>query len=208
VSNVFLALVAIQGLLFLGRKHDFGPDSPFSEPWERQAFGVFFLALGMTAIGSAYFHLGPDPGTLFWDRLPMAVVFPSLLAIMIGERIDMRTGRILFLPLLAAGIGSVLYWRYMETTGAGDVRFYALIQFFPMAAIPAMVLLFPPLYTRTADLLGVLGWYALAKVAEVFDAAIFRANAVVSGHTIKHMASAAAAYWILRMLKRRRHMRA
>jgi hypothetical protein len=66
-----------------------------------------------------------------------------------------------------------------------------------------MLLLFPPRYTRTGDLFGVVGLYALAKIFELLDAQVFALGRLVSGHTLKHLASAMAAYWILRMLRKR-----
>jgi hypothetical protein len=38
---------------------------------------------------------------------------------------------------------------------------------------------------------------------ELNDGLVFSAGHVVSGHTLKHLAAAAAGYWILRMLQRR-----
>jgi hypothetical protein len=46
-----------------------------------------------------------------------------------------------------------------------------------------------------------VGLYALAKVLEGLDKPIFRAGQFVSGHTLKHLAAAAAGYWLLRMLR-------
>jgi len=204
VSNAPWALVGILGLLFLGRKRKSGQDSTFTEDWERGAFAVLFAAVGLVAIGSAWFHLAPTPATLVWDRLPMAVIFMSVFALTIAERIDMRAGRALFLPLLALGVSSVLYWRHTEAIGKGDVRFYFLIQFFPMLAVPILLLLFPARYTRTADLAVCLAWYALAKVFELGDAGVFATTRIVSGHTLKHLAGALATVWLLRMVKFRR----
>jgi len=204
VSNVPWAVVGILGLLLVGRKRESGPGSPFAEDWERGAFAVLFAGIGLVAIGSAWFHLAPTPATLVWDRLPMAVIFMSVFGITIAERIDMRAGRALFLPLLALGISSVLYWRHTEAIGKGDVRFYFLIQFFPMLAVPILLLLFPARYTRTADLAVCLAWYALAKVFELGDARVFAATGIVSGHTLKHVAGALASVWLLRMVRFRR----
>ena len=41
-----------------------------------------FLAAATAAVGlgSAWYHLQPDDAHLFWDRLPMAVVFMALIA--------------------------------------------------------------------------------------------------------------------------------
>ena len=204
VSNAPWAVVGILGLLFVGRKRESGPGRPFTEHWERGAFAVLFAAIGLVAIGSAWFHLAPTPATLVWDRLPMTLIFMSVFALTIAERIDMRAGRALFPPLLALGISSVLYWRHTEAIGKGDVRFYFLIQFFPMLAVPILLLLFPARYTRTADLAVCLVWYALAKVFELGDASVFATTKIVSGHTLKHVAGALATVWLLRIVKLRR----
>ena len=204
VSNAPWAVVGILGLLSVARKRESGPDGPFIEDWERGAFAVLFAAIGLVAIGSAWFHLAPTPETLVWDRLPMALIFMSVFGITIAERIDMRVGRMLFLPLLALGISSVLYWRHTAVIGHGDIRFYFLVQFFPMLAVPILLLLFPARYTRTADLAVCLAWYALAKAFELGDARVFAATGIVSGHTLKHLAGALATVWLLRMVKLRR----
>ncbi|MGD0097252.1 MAG: hypothetical protein ABSB60_12210 [Terracidiphilus sp.] len=66
-----------------------------------------------------------------------------------------------------------------------------------------MALLFPPRYTRSRDVGFVVAFYALAKALEYFDKPIFAALRVVSGHTLKHLAAAAAGYCILRMVRKR-----
>jgi hypothetical protein len=167
--------------------------------WERWAFGVLFGGLALTALGSAYYHLAPDDARLFWDRLPMALVFMSLCAIIAGDRTGARAGQWLLAPLLASGAASVVYWR--ET---GDLRFYALVQFFPMLALPLMLLLFPPRRIRTPDLWAVFGWYALAKAFELLDAPIFALGGIVSGHSLKHLAVGAAAWRLFRIAGDRR----
>ncbi|MFH1571533.1 MAG: hypothetical protein ABIL09_26310, partial [Gemmatimonadota bacterium] len=108
------------------------------------------------------------------------------------------------LALLAVlGAASVGYWRWSLSTGTEDLRPYALIQYLPVLVIPLVVLLFPGRYTRSRDLLGVLGLYAVAKAFEVFDSAVFTRTGLVSGHTLKHLVAAAAAGWVLRMVVRR-----
>jgi uncharacterized protein YbjT (DUF2867 family) len=43
-----------------------------------------------------------------------------------------------------------------------------------------------------------LAAYALAKLAEHFDAAILAATGQVGGHALKHLLAALAAWWIVR----------
>lgn len=203
VSNAPFILVAALGLTVLLLPGTQG-QGPFTDPSERWAFLILFAGVGLTGFGSGYYHLAPSNVTLFWDRLPMTIAFMSLFASIIAERISLNAGRSLLLPLLAVGIASVMNWHLGEIRGAGDLRLYGFVQYFPLLAIPILVLLFPPRYTRTADLFGALGWYGLAKILELLDAQIFALGNLVSGHTLKHLASALGTYWILRMLKTRR----
>ena len=202
ISNVPFVVVGILGLMILLSQPP-RTAAPFTDPWERWPFLVLFLGVGLTGFGSAYYHLAPTTSRLFWDRLPMTIVFMALFVTIIGERIGLTVGRRLFWPLVAVGVGSVVYWHVGELAGRGDLRFYGLVQFFPLLAIPLMLFLFPPRYTGTAQLLGVLGLYILAKIFELYDAQIFALGGIVSGHTLKHLAAAAATYFILRMLQTR-----
>ena len=204
VSNVPFLLVGVWGLwCVLHRQTETG--SPFVDPVERRPFVLFFLGVGLTGLGSAYYHLEPNNDRLVWDRLPMVVAFMSLFVAVLGERIDVRFGIGLLLPLVALGIGSVWYWHASEQHGRGDLRPYYFVQFYPMLALPLLLLLLPPRYTRTSDLFIALGWYVLAKVCEhPGDHRVYELGHVVSGHTLKHLAAATAAYWILRMLQHRR----
>ena len=66
-----------------------------------------------------------------------------------------------------------------------------------------MLLLLPARYTGTADIWIALLWYGLGKLFEALDGQIYELTHVISGHSLKHLATAAAAWWFLRMLRRR-----
>ena len=191
-----LAGVAGLGLLQPGR-------AAFVDGRERWPYAVFFAGLVLTAFGSAWYHLEPGNVRLVWDRLPLAVTIMGLFAAAIAERISVRAGVALLAPLVALGLFSVLYWHAGEMHGRGDLRLYGLVQFYPMLAVPLLMALFPPRYTRAADLGVAVGIYAGAKVFEVLDGAILAAGHVVSGHTIKHIFVALAGYQVARMLRAR-----
>lgn len=203
VSNLPFLVVGLAGLRFVARARTGGGSDAFLTPGERLPYRVLFFGVALTGIGSAYYHWLPDNATLFWDRLPMTVAFMALLSSVIAERVNLRLGKYLLGPLVTLGVLSTLYWHFGEQRGVGDLRPYALVQFGSLVAIPLMALLFPPRYSGTADLFAAIGWYALAKLFEHFDHEIF-ALLGVSGHTLKHLASAVGAWWILRMLERRR----
>jgi hypothetical protein len=160
---------------------------------------ALFVGILLTGLGSSYYHVAPDDGTLFWDRLPMTIGFMALLAGALGERFGEAVGRRALWPLLAIGAASLLWWRW-----TGDLRPYAWVQFYPCLALPILYLCFPAT-TGTAILITAAALYGLSKVLEYFDHAIYAASgAIVSGHTLKHLAAAAACYALLRYIAQRR----
>jgi hypothetical protein len=198
VSNVAFAIVGVWGLIVV-----FTPNAvEFIDARERWLYTVMFVALILTAFGSGYYHLAPDNARLVWDRIPIMIVFMALVSAVIAERVSVNAGLWLFPVLQVAGVGSVLLWRASELRGHGDLRFYAAVQVYSILVL-LLVLLFPPKYTRGPDFAIVVGLYVLAKILEEADRQVFALGHIVSGHTLKHLAAAAAGYWILRMLKKR-----
>ena len=175
----------------------------FVDRRERWPYVIAFAGMILVAIGSSYYHWAPDNARLVWDRLPMTIVFMSLVAAMIAERISVRAGLAILPVLLLFGFASVWQWYLSELRGVSDLRFYAAVQVYAIVTL-LLILLLPPKYTRSSDLPVVVGFYVLAKLLETFDRAVFSVGHIVSGHTLKHLVAAAAGWWILRMLERRR----
>jgi hypothetical protein len=159
---------------------------------------LLFLAIAMTGFGSAYYHLDPNDRTLFWDRLPMAIGFMIILAIAVEDRLDAKAGAILLWPLIAVGVFSLLQWRW-----TGDLRLYGWVQFFPCIALPVMFFLYSPRHSGTSYWLIAAALYAVAKLFESNDERIYSVGAILSGHTLKHLAAAAACFAILRYFQTR-----
>ena len=191
VSSLPFLLVALWGLRAVGSR------TAFVEKWERTAYTILLIAVALTAVGSGYYHASPSDARLFWDRLPMAAVFMALLATTIGERISPQGGRLLLFPLLAAGVVSVLYWRVSD-----DLRLYALVQFYAVAALPLILILFPPRYSGTAGIVTMIALYGLALAFDRFDHQV-AAMANTGGHPWKHIAAAAAMFSYLSTLAHR-----
>ena len=160
---------------------------------------VFFLGVFLTGIGSSYYHWNPNDQTLFWDRLPMTLAFAAILSLVAQERVNARIGAILLWPALAVGLFSLLFWRWTD-----DLRVYFWMQFFPGLAVLSLFLLCPPKYTGTHYWIAAGVLYALAKVFEFADEAIYSVGNLLSGHTLKHFAAAAACFAILRYFQTRR----
>ena len=102
----------------------------------KHSYLFLFLGSILVGLGSGYYHISPNNETLVWDRIPMTVAFMALYSIIISEFVSVKAGRLLLFPLIIIGVCSVIYWQFTEVSGAGDLRFYAVVQFFPILTIP------------------------------------------------------------------------
>ncbi len=200
LSNVAFLAVGFLGLRVVRMRR-----AAFLDARERAPWLALFAGVVLTAAGSAVYHLAPTNSSLVVDRLPMSVAFMGLFSAMVAERVDLRAGTRLLSPLLVVGAASVLWWYATELRGAGDLRPYYLVQAYPLATIPLLLVLAAPRYTGSVWLIAALALYASAKLAEARDGAIFAATrGVVSGHTLKHLLAASAIGAVVMMLARRR----
>jgi len=129
-----------------------------------QSWPVFFAGIGLVAVGSAYYHWAPNNTSLVWDRIPMTIAFMALFVALLSEAINTQIENLYLIPALAVGVFSVIYWRL-----SGDLRFYGLIQFFPLMVIPIFSWFIPTKYTHRIYLLYGLGFYASAKIFELYE---------------------------------------
>ena len=196
-SNLAFPLVGLWGLIRVVSAPAGGRDDPFTDPRERWPFAVVCVGVALTGLGSAWYHAAPDNARLVWDRLPMTLVFMGMLSAVVAERVGVAAGLVLLPVFLASGLASIAYWHASEAAGAGDLRPYVLVQFFPALAIPLMLWLFPARYTRGGDIVVVLVIYGAAKIFEGLDGRIFAMGGVVSGHTLKHLMAALACWWLI-----------
>jgi len=171
------------------------------------AYAIFFAALLLTALGSAVYHWRPDNASLTLDRLPIAITLGAFSAILLAERVSLEIARRALPVLVAAAIASVAYWYFSELAGAGDLRFYLLLQLLPIILLVFVLLAFPSRYDRNAGLWWLLAWYLGARICELFDRQIYEALSVVSGHSLKHIAAGIGSLVFLRHLRLRRPAR-
>ena len=198
VTNVPFAIVGLLGLYKLRLPGKLGFLHENSTAYTLLFFGTFLVGFG-----SGYYHLSPDNQTLVWDRLPMTIAFMALFSIIISEFISLRSGKALLLPLILAGILSVLYWHFSEIRGEGDLRFYALVQFYPMLAIAIMLVFFRSCCTHVYAYWWLLLAYVVAKLFEHFDAEVFDVLGFISGHSLKHLTAALGMYVLLVFYQKR-----
>jgi hypothetical protein len=204
LSNLAFLLVGSLGLAFLWRERAAGGSGRFASPREMRPWWVFFSGVALTSAGSAWYHLAPDDARLVWDRLPMTVAFMSLLAAVVSERVSVRAGNALLVPLVALGVASVVWWRWSELAGFENLRPYMAVQFGSIAVILAIAALYRSRYTHGGVIFALAAFYAVAKVLETYDREVFGLLRVMSGHTAKHLAAAAGIYLLVVSLERRR----
>lgn len=198
-SNALFVLAGAMGLRFMQRGQGGWRDR--REAWP---YGLFFFAMILVGFGSGYYHLAPDNDRLLLDRLAMMLAFMAWFAAVVGERVGPRAGLRLLPLLVAAGLGSAAWWGWSEARGMGDLRFYLLMQLYPMLLVPLLLWRYPPRYSGDRSLLAVIGLYGLALLFDLSDRPVFAlTGGWVSGHTIKHAIAALAVLAMVRHLRRR-----
>lgn len=191
VSNIGFFIVGYLGLAYLNHH----------SVENKIGYQIFFGGVLLTCFGSSYYHWSPDHWGLFWDRLPITIAFNALFFCVLREKLKLS---VYWLGIfLAMGMSSLLYWYWSELQGSGDMRAYILVQLLPMLLIPYIIFVYKNHYTRQYDWLISLCFYALAKIFELFDGAIFQLTGVIGGHPLKHLMAALACYWLYRMLRLR-----
>ena len=158
------------------------------------------LGLLLTAAGSSWYHLAPNDPGLAIDRLTMAVAFAGLLGLAAAMHVSARAGRGLSLALLLLAPAAVVQW-YVS----GNVLSWAVVQAGGMLML-LLCLFVPAREGLRVRWLLVLAAYALAKLFEGADHAVFHAGGgLLSGHTLKHLAAALAAWPVISALAALRH---
>ena len=192
ITNLPFVLIGIGGLLHLKRK--VGKPHPVAD---------VILLLGVVCIGfgSAWYHFRPANDTLVWDRIPMTITFMSYFSIVVSRCVDKTIGSSLLFPLLLLGIFSVGYWYITEQHGVGDLRWYALIQFYPMLCIPLILFLYPASRKMRLGVGSVVMVYGIAKLAEHYDQTIYSFGNLISGHSIKHLIASVSVLLMLLTLR-------
>lgn len=207
LSNLPFAVVGIWGLRWLhwlGRAHDelleAAPLPQALAPLPFDALDcawMFFAGLILTALGSAFYHLQPDPMRLAADRAGMAVAFAGLVGVAVCERVSARAGWPAAWVTLAGGLLAVAVCHR-----SGNALPWALVQFGGLALVLALALARPVPGAIGLALGGVVFFYALAKLFELADPAILEATQqLVSGHSLKHLTAALAALPVLHALQ-------
>lgn len=195
LSNLPFAVLGALGLFQLARLPHEALDGA-----QRFCAALFFAGLLATALGSSWYHLRADDPGLALDRIAMSVAFAGLLGLLAATRISGRSGIALAVALLVLAPLSVLAW-----LSTGNVLAWAVVQFGGLL----LVLLLPaaaPLLPGALDVrwMLVVAAYAVAKLFEVADHVVYAAaGELFSGHTLKHVVAALAAWPVIAAIAQR-----
>lgn len=164
--------------------------------WAYVSFSVWIFA---TSFGSAFYHWAPDDQRLFWDRLPIALACASLLAAVRADLVSGMTQRTALFELsllIGCAIFSVVWWQQ-----TADLRWYLLLQILALLLIPIWQAVYAAPFEERR-LFGIaITLYVLAKLCETFDFAILSYSHYISGHSLKHLLAALAAFCIAKSWK-------
>ncbi len=190
LSNVPLAVAGTAGLWTLSTRR-----VSLEARWALQ---VFFVGLLLSSLGSAWYHVMPSPAGLVADRMGMAVAFAGALSLAVTERVGPRPVAVVLMLMLFCGMVSAA----LPFTHA-NVAPWAVVQFGGVALI-VWASFQRPVASAIGVHLGVLiAIYALAKALEMGDEVVFRATSGwISGHSLKHVAAALAAWPVLVAIQR------
>jgi len=189
-SNLLFAVVGMIGSVFAYKRV------------RREAYYswiTMFAGVTLVSLGSGYYHWNPNDAALVWDRMPMMIGFMGLFSAVMTEFVNPKLERVMLVPAVFIGVLSVIYWQYTD-----DLRFYIWLQSVTFLAITAVLFLYEGRFTLNRYLLYAFGLFILSKITELGDRQLYSVtNSLLSGHTLKHILSALAVFYLYLMLKRR-----
>lgn len=154
--------------------------------------GLFFVGLIVTTGVSSYYHWQPDNAGLAWDRMGMVLAFAGLIGLATVQAVTARAGIVLAAVLVILGLVAVQVWAV-----TGNLLPWAVLQGGGMVFILAATGLRPlqPESHLKIRWTWVIGLYALAKMLELADVAVFEfTNQLISGHSLKHIVASFSAW--------------
>jgi hypothetical protein len=192
LSNLPFGIIGVIGLGLVAAQR-----SSDEQKTQLGLFTLSFLGLILTTLASSFYHFSPNNYGLSIDRLGMTSAFAGIIGLAVATRISDRAGMASALTILILAPFSIVHWYQTD-----NLWLWSVLQGGGMIALVLLAL-------RSTLASGIsirLGWivapYAIAKVLELSDHAIFEfSQHTVSGHSLKHLAAAAAAWPLIVALR-------
>jgi hypothetical protein len=195
LSNLPFAFVGAFGLALMAQQNYIA-----EHKIQLRLFSLSFWGLILTAAASSFYHFSPNNFGLSIDRLGMTSAFAGIIGLAVATRVSDRAGLASALAILILAPVSIMHWHQ-----TGNLLLWSLLQ---GGGILALILLaLRPTETKSISIQ--LGWiialYVLAKVLELSDHQIYEwSQQTISGHSLKHLAAAAAAWPLIQALRKLR----
>ena len=191
LSNLPFAIMGVAGLVRLHATPERSPGGA-----QRPLATVFFAGLVITALCSAWYHLDPTNASLRVDRLGMVLAFAGLLGLAVADRVSARAGVCTSVVVLLLGPPAIETW----AIGANLLP-WSVLQGGGMLLLLLLAQRKPQCGAWDLPLNAVLAWYVVAKLLELADHPIYLlTHEWVSGHSLKHVAAAMAAWPLLALM--------
>lgn len=194
VSNLPFAVVGLLGLI---------EAKNVKENALKHILVALFTGFLLVTLGSGYYHWRPENNTLVYDQIPIVIIIlMSFFAFIIYNCINELAGYKALFILNILGVLSVIYWAISESMGKGDLRWYGMAQFFPVIAIPLILILYHSPVTFVKQIILIFLFFGLAKLTEKFDKEIYHLlSNTISGHSLKHLFMVISGYQIVVMMR-------
>lgn len=164
---------------------------------------TLFSGFLLLTFGSGYYHWDPNNFGLLLDRIPISIIVLSFFLLIVSDCTVKKWPKKMFFPLMLFGVLSPLYWYFTELYATGDLRPYVLVQFFPVVAIPIIILLRKKNISYIREIYFIYAFFTLAKISEALDEEIYEVLKILSGHNLKHIFMAIAGIYLVLLIKNR-----
>lgn len=177
--------------------------SKYEKRWPKIIFKTIFTGFILLTFGSGYYHWQPNNFGLMLDRIPIGIIILAFFTLILYDCIGKQIAKQLFVPLQMFGVISVIYWYITEVYHSGDLRPYILVQFFPVIAIPLIIILYNRKVIYLKELIIIFTFFFLARFTEAMDEEIYDGLKLISGHNLKHIFMSVSGIFIAVLAKKR-----
>jgi hypothetical protein len=164
----------------------------------RRPLGLFHLCAVASAALAAIHHAGGGATGYLLSQVAMSAACVMLSAGLLAERVDARFGtpRGMKAATVSIIVMVMLVLLGIAVTDTVDLRPLLFVQSLPVLLAAAGAPSLPGRHTRSRDWLLLLATYAVSRLFELGDAAVFRATGWVGGHALMHLGLAGVAGWL------------
>lgn len=162
--------------------------------------GAAITGVALIGLGSGAYHWAPSDALLVFDWFPIVMTLMIVLALVVRDRLGEAFGALARLAGPVLAVGAVGYWYATGGTSGGDMAPYVAVQLLGVGLAPLLAVVAPGRIKASWLVAGLAG-FLVARLFAHHDRAILDAIGI-SGHSLKHLAAAGAAFLALRALRR------